>query len=442
MSTAGPPSCTVEGGLGPLRGLLRVPGDKSISHRALLLAALAEGRSRVTGLSTGEDVACTARAIAAMGATIDGDGGDGGDFVGDVVVVGGRSRLHEPAAVVDVGNSGTGIRLLAGVCAGLPWLTVLQGDDSVGRRPMDRVAEPLRRMGALIDGREGGRLPPLAIRGGHLRGIDLDLVVPSAQVKGAVLLAGLAAEGTTVVRERVPTRAHSEEMLAACGAAIEVSDDGLTTTLRPSALDPFELHVPGDPSQAAFWIVAACIVPGSKVTVEDVYVGQARAGFVDVLLRMGADLDIEPTGGNRATLTARHSPHLQGTTIGGAEVPGLIDEIPVLAIAAAVADGPTDIRDAAELRVKESDRVATTASLLDSFGAGAESRSDGLQITGGARLRPAVVDSSGDHRIAMAAAVAALVATGATQIAGWGAVRTSYPGFNDDLRRLLAGGAP
>lgn len=431
MSHAWASSCTVEGGLGPLRGRLRVPGDKSISHRALLLAALAEGRSRVTGLSTGEDVACTARAIEAMGATIDGD-----------VVGGGRSRLHEPVAVVDVGNSGTGMRLLAGVCAGLPWLTVLQGDASVGRRPMDRVAEPLRRMGASIDGREGGRLPPLAIRGGHLRGIDLDLVVPSAQVKGATLLAGLAAEGTTVVRERVSTRAHSEEMLAACGAAIEVSDGGLTTTLRPSTLEPFELHVPGDPSQAAFWIVAACIVPGSEVTVEDVYVGQARAGFVDVLLRMGADVDIDLTGPNRATLTARHSPHLQGTTIGGNEVPGLIDEIPILAVAAAVADGPTDIRDAAELRVKESDRVATTVGLLDAFGAGAEPRSDGLLITGGARLRPAVVESSGDHRIAMAAAVAALVATGPTQIAGWGAVGTSYPGFDDDLHRLLAGGAP
>ena len=424
---------TVDGGGGPLRGRLHVPGDKSISHRALLLAALAEGRSRVTGLSTGEDVRGTAGAVRAMGVDIEGDG--------DVMVEGGRSRLREPSAVVDVGNSGTGMRLLAGVCAGLPWLTVLQGDASVARRPMARVAEPLRRMGATIDGRDEGRLPPLAIRGGPLHGIDLDLTVPSAQVKGAVLLAGLAADGETVVRERVPTRAHSEEMLAACGADVEVSADGLTTRLRPSVLRPFELHVPGDPSQAAFWVVAACLVPGSEVTVEHVYVGRARAGFLDVLRRMGADIDVAPTGPTTATITARHSPGLRGTTIGGDEVPGLIDEVPVLAVAAAVAEGPTEVCDAAELRVKESDRVATTAGLLLALGAAAEPRADGLQITGGARLTPGAIDSGGDHRIAMAAAVGALVAPGATRIAGWAAVRTSYPGFEDDLHRLLDGGA-
>jgi 3-phosphoshikimate 1-carboxyvinyltransferase len=422
---------TVEGWTAPLRGRLRVPGDKSISHRALLLAALAEGRSRITGLSRGDDVACTAAAVQAMGAKLDGD-----------TVEGGRTRLHEPAHVVDVGNSGTGIRLLAGACAGLPWLTVLHGDSSIAGRPMDRVVDPLRRMGATIDGRDGGRLPPLVLRGGHLHGIDLQLAVPSAQVKGAVLLAGLAAEGETVIRERVPTRAHSEEMLAACGADIDVSADGLTTTLRPSALSPFDLDVPGDPSQAAFWIVGACLVPGSEVTIEHLYVGRARSGFLDVLLRMGADLDVEPTGPQRATVTARHSPGLHGTSIGGDEVPGLIDEIPVLAVAAAVALGPTEIRDAAELRVKESDRVATTAALLTALGAAAESRADGLQITGGARLHAGMVDSHGDHRIAMAAAVAALVAPGATRIAGWGAVRTSYPAFEDDLARLLAGGSP
>ena len=435
---------TVEGGTGPLRGRLRVPGDKSISHRALLLAALAEGRSRVTGLSGGEDARCTAAAVRAMGARLDDDHGDqdgGSGAAGGVVVDGGRSRLHEPSRVVDVGNSGTGMRLLAGVCAGLPWLTVLQGDDSVARRPMERVAEPLRRMGAAIDGRSDGRLPPLAIRGGRLRGIDLDLAVPSAQVKGAVLLAGLAADGDTVVRERVPTRAHSEEMLAACGADLDVSADGLTTTLRPSVLQPFELHVPGDPSQAAFWIVAACLVPGSEVTVEHVYVGRARAGFLDVLRRMGAELDVEATGPATATITARHSPALRGTTIGGDEVPGLIDEVPVLAVAAAVAEGPTEVGDAAELRVKESDRVATTAGLLHALGAAAEPRPDGLQIPGGARLVPGSVASGGDHLIAMAAAVAALVAPGATQIAGWDAVATSYPGFEADLRSLLAGGA-
>ena len=421
----------VEGGIGPLRGRLRVPGDKSISHRALLLAALAQGRSRLTGLSTGDDVAATAAAITEMGAELDGE-----------VVVGGRSRLHEPDRVVEVGNSGTGIRLLAGMCAGLPWLTVLQGDDSIARRPMDRVAEPLRRLGAAVDGRRGGRFPPLVVRGGGLSGIDLELTVPSAQVKGAVLLAGLAATGETVVRERVPTRAHSEEMLAVCGADIEVSADGLTTRLRPSELSSFELDVPGDPSQAAFWLVAACVVPASVVTVERIYVGPGRAGFLDVLGRMGADLDIEPTGPTTATVTARHSPGLQGTTIEGDEVPALIDEIPVLAVAAAVAEGPTEVRDAAELRVKESDRVATTGAMLAALGAASEPRPDGLLIPGGARLVAGEVESAGDHRIAMAAAVGALVAPGTTRIAGWASVRTSYPRFQDDLRHLLAGSAP
>ncbi len=421
---------TVEGGTGPLRGRLRVPGDKSISHRALLLAALAEGASRITGLSRGDDVVRTAAAVQAMGAALDGD-----------VVLGGRRRLHEPDRVVDVGNSGTGIRLLAGTCAGLPWLTVLQGDASIGRRPMDRVTGPLRRMGAAIDGRDGGRLPPLSIRGGALHGIDLDLAVPSAQVKGAVLLAGLGAEGETVVRERVPTRAHSEEMLAACGADLDVSADGLTTSLRPSALAPFDLDVPGDPSQAAFWLVAACLVPDSVVTVEHVYVGRARAGFLDVLRRMGADVAVEPTGPHTADVTARHTPELRGTTVGGPEIPGLIDEVPVLAVAAAVADGPTDLRDAAELRVKESDRVATTTALLHALGAVAEARADGIHVAGSAHLQPGIVDSAGDHRIAMAATVAALVAPGPTRITGWGAVRTSYPTFEDDLRHLLAGGA-
>ncbi len=422
-------SLVIQGGTGPLRGRLRVPGDKSISHRALLLAALAEGTSTITGLSTGDDVAAPAAAVEALGARIEGE-----------AVHGGRTMLHEAEHLIDVGNSGTGIRLLAGFCSALPWLSVLQGDASIGRRPMDRVVEPLRRMGARIDGRDGGRYTPLVVRGGHLQGIDLDLEVPSAQVKGAVLLAGLAADGETVVRELVATRAHSEEMLAACGADLTVSGDGLTTTLRPSALEPFELDVPGDPSQAAFWLVAACLVPGSEVTVERVYTGRARAGFLDVLVRMGADLDVEPTGANTATLTARYSSGLRGTRIGGAEIPGLIDEVPVLAVAAAVAQGPTEVADAGELRVKESDRVEATVALLAALGAGSEPRPDGLQITGGARLTPGVVESAGDHRIAMAAAIGALVAPGPTRIAGWSAVRTSYPGFERDLVTLQAGG--
>lgn len=414
---------TVGAGTGPLRGRVRVPGDKSISHRALLLAALAEGTSVVHGLSTGDDVARTRSAVLALGATVEGER-----------IIGGRSTLHEPGDVVDVANSGTTMRLLAGVCATVPGLTVLTGDASIRRRPMDRVVSPLRRMGAVIDGRDGGRLPPLAVRGGELKGIEYDLPVASAQVKAAVLLAGLAAEGETVVHERARTRTHTEEMLAACGADITVEDGGLTTRVRPSALRPFDLTVPGDPSQAAFWLVAACLVPGSDVIVDGVYTGPARVGFVDVLERMGAFVDRSP-----GHLRVTYGGPLRATQITGDEVPGLIDEIPVLAVAAAGAEGTTEIRGAAELRVKESDRIATVAEQLARMGAGIEPLPDGLTVHGRpGGLRPATVASRGDHRLAMALAVAGLAATppGETVIEGWDAVATSYPRFAADLGEL------
>jgi len=413
-------SFAVTGGR-PLRGRVTVPGDKSISHRALILAALAEGTSVVRGLSDGDDVARTRAAVEAMGATVDGE-----------KITGGRSRLHEPADVLDMGNSGTGIRLLAGFCAGFPWLTVLTGDDSIRRRPMSRVAEPLRMMGATVDGRDGGRLPPLTIRGGALTGIDYDLPVPSAQVKSAVLLAGLSAGGETVVRQPVVTRAHTEEMLAACGADVDVSADGLVVTLRPTPLQPFELDVPGDPSQAAFWIVAACIVPGSEVVVDDVYIGPARTGFLDMLGDMGAD--VERVG--ERTVRARYSPDLHGAVTGPDGIAGLIDEIPVLAVAGAVASGHTGFIDVGELRVKESDRVATTIEELGSLGAKVTYADDGLHVQGGAALRGGTVHSHWDHRIAMAMAVAGLAAEGSTVIEGWEAVATSYPGFERDLEQL------
>lgn len=412
-------------GGGPLRGRVRVPGDKSMSHRALILAARAEGTSTLRGLSPGHDVRRTAAAVTALGATVDGER-----------VTGGTGLLFGSTVPIDVGNSGTTIRLLAGFCAPFPWLTVLAGDESVARRPMDRVAEPLRRMGATVECSRPHCTPPLTVQGGCLRGIDYQPPVPSAQVKGAVLLAGLGAEGETVVREQARTRAHTEEMLAACGADVEISPDGLTTRLRPSNLDPFELDVPGDPSQAAFWVVAACITPGSDVVVERVYVGPARAGFVDVLVRMGASLDVERVDDTTAHLHARFAP-LRGTDVGGAEVPGLIDEIPVLAVAAAVAEGETLFRDAGELRVKESDRIAAVASELGNLGARVEPLADGLVIAGGSGLDGGRVSSHGDHRIAMAMAVAALSTAGPTRIDGWEAVATSYPGFEADLQSLL-----
>ena len=424
-------SFTVTGGR-PLRGRLRVPGDKSISHRALLLAARAEGASRVTGLSAGQDVVHTAAAVRAMGAAFDGD-----------TIIGGLGRMREPAHVLDVGNSGTGIRLMAGYCAAFDWLTVLQGDPSIALRPMDRVTQPLRDMGARVDGRDGGRLPPLVVRGGGLHGIDYTPPVASAQVKSCILLAGLGADGDTIVREPVPTRAHTEEMLAMCGADISV--DGGTVRVRASTLEPFELDVPGDPSQAAFWIVAACLVPGSDLTVEHVYTGRGRSEFIGVLQRMGADITVEVTT-RGADIHARYSPGLHGTTVGGDEVPGLQDEIPVLAVAAAAAEGSTTFGDAAELRVKESDRVVTTVAMLAAMGARAEPLVDGLVVHGApGRLRGGVVDSHGDHRIAMAGAVAGLAAGvggmaegEVTRVEGWEAVATSYPGFEEDLRQCVS----
>lgn len=410
----------------PLRGRLRVPGDKSISHRALILAALAEGTSVIRGLSAGADVARTRRAVEAMGAVVEHGGG-----ARALAVTGGRDRLREPADVLDMGNSGTGIRLLAGLCAGLPWLSVLTGDESVRNRPMARVAEPLREMGAVVDGRVMGTYPPLAVRGGRLRGVDYRLPVASAQVKSAVLLAGLAAEGDTVVRQQVVTRAHTEEMLLACGADIEVSDDGLVVRLRPGPLAPFEADVPGDPSQAAFWLVAASIVPGSDLVVEDLYSGPARTGFVDVLRRMGADVTADAGG-----LRARYSPELAATSVAGAEVADVIDEIPVLAVAAARARGETRFTDAAELRVKESDRIAATTAALGALGARVEAAADGLCVHGPSRLVGSRADARGDHRIAMALAVAGLAAEGETTIDGWDSVATSYPGFEDQLEAL------
>lgn len=404
------------------------PGDKSISHRALLLAARAEGTSRISGLSHGDDVVRTRTAIEMLGVPVS-------EVSGHLEIAGGLAQFHPSSGPIDVGNSGTALRLLAGYCANFDWPTTLIGDESISRRPMDRVAEPLRLMGAEVEGKEGGKFVPLTVRGGSLRGIDYEMQIPSAQVKGAVLLAGLGAHGPTTVRERVRTRAHSEEMLQAFGADIDVEQGGHVVTVRRSTLKARDFAVPADPSQAAFWVVAALITPGSKVTIPNVYTGFGRAGYIEVLRRMGGDIEVRDNADQTGTIDVRYS-SLRSTKVDGAEIAGVIDEIPILAVAASQAEGTTVFADAGELRVKESDRIETTASELSKLGATVRTSADGLTVEGGAPLVGAFVESHGDHRIAMAMAIAGLVARGTTVVRGWEAVATSYPEFMDDLLQL------
>ncbi|MGW0844212.1 3-phosphoshikimate 1-carboxyvinyltransferase [Streptomyces sp. NPDC002787] len=415
-------------GAGPARGSLQVPGDKSISHRAVMMAAMAHGPTLITGLSRGQDVTHTLRAVEQFGVTVT-DVGEGR------VRVEGPIR-HEPADVLDHGNAGTGIRLMSGVCAGIDGLSVLTGDQFLRRRPMDRIAEPLRSMGATIDGREHGRLAPLVIRGGGLTGITYAPKVASAQVKSAVLLAGLSATGPTTVEEIHPTRRHTEEMLAQFGARVRV--DGHAVTVEPGELTGTDVEVPGDPSQAAFWAVAALLADQGEVTVERLYPGFGRADFVGVLKRMGANITFDLTTG---TLTVRAS-KLRAVELTAEDIPGIVDEVPVLAMAAAVAEGTTVISGAGDLRAKESDRIDSTTRMLRAFGVQVTETEDGMVIEGTSRLRPARIDSHGDHRIAMTAAVAgACAAEGTTVIDGWDSVATSYPAFAADLVRLTGAGA-
>jgi 3-phosphoshikimate 1-carboxyvinyltransferase len=431
-------------GIRPLRGRLRVPGDKSISHRALLFSALAPGTSRLWWLADGDDVVRSRAAIEALGVKVrDGAGSPGeavvsGERVGPVVIVRGAGfdGLHEPESVIDCGNSGTSIRLLCGIAAGRPFHSVLTGDSSIARRPMGRVADPLRQMGARIDGRDGGRLAPLSIRGGGLRGMRHDLPVASAQVKTALLLAGLQADGVTDVTEPALSRDHTERLLRVMGAPVEVTDGGVRVEQVGGAeLKPIELAVPGDPSAAAFFVVAACITPDSDLVVEDVCLNPTRIGFVDVLQRMGAAVEItvkEERGGEPVGDIHVVAGPLRGTTMAGDEIPRIIDEIPALAVAAAFASGVTEVRDAAELRVKESDRIGTIEQELSQLGIAVEAKADGLVITGG-EPHGGLFKSHGDHRIAMAVAIAANACEGLSTVRGWRAVASSYPRFATDL---------
>ncbi len=415
-----------------------MPGDKSISHRVLMLAALADGESAIGGLSDGGDVAGTRAIIEALGARVVDEVDPTGLPV--IRVIGGD--LGPPAHDLDVGNSGTAIRLLTGMLAGLSFASVIDGDASIRRRPMGRVLEPLWAMGASVTG-SGDGLAPLSIEGRVLHGIEYHLPVASAQVKGCVLFAGLSADGPTTVVEDRPSRAHTEELMEATGIAVERSSAGGLdrVTVSPGRPVPFVHDVAGDPSQAAFWAVGASILPGSEVVVENVYVGPGRSGFVAVLARMGADIVHDPVTGD-LTVRAPSGGVLEATTVRADEVPGLVDEVPALAVAAACAEGETVFEGVGELRVKESDRLATVESELGRMGVDVRVEGDRLVVRGrpGGGLRGASVDAHHDHRIAMSCAVAALVAEGSTTIDGWDAVATSYPMFADHRAALVSGG--
>jgi 3-phosphoshikimate 1-carboxyvinyltransferase len=414
-----------------LHGAFDVPGDKSISHRAAILGAIATGDTPISGYLTGEDCLCTARALQSMGVQIDGLG------AADMVVHGvGMRGLRAPDGPLDLGNSGTGMRLLMGVLAGQPFTTTLIGDASLSKRPMDRIAKPLGEMGITISGQGERRTPPVTVHGGEPHAIAYHSPVASAQVKSAVLLAGLYADGVTTVIEPALSRDHTERMLAAFGASVETQ--GPVVAVRGRAeLRGCPVAVPGDCSSAAFPLVAAILTPGSTVTARGILLNPTRAAFLNVLDRMGAHFEVsncrEVTGELVGDVTAHFGP-LHGAEIAGAEIPHLIDELPILAVAAALAEGETLIRDAAELRVKESDRLALMAAGLTAMGASVRELPDGLVIHGPARLQAVTVDADNDHRIAMSFAVAGMLAEGETTIDGAGTIATSFPDFAPLMR--------
>ena len=420
-----------------LRGTIAVPGDKSITHRALMFNAVAAGEATIDGFLDAADTRSTLECMRSLGAEIEELGG------GRLRIRGrGRDALREADDVLDCGNSGTTMRLLSGLLAGFPFLSVLNGDGSLRRRPMGRIVGPLRALGANVAARAEGTLPPIVIEGGPLAGGQrIETPVASAQVKSALLLAGLAADGPTTVVEPARTRDHTERMLGAMGA--QIATEGTSVTIAPpdGDLAAVDVRVPGDISTAGAWIVAATLHPDAELLLTGVGINPTRSGILDVLRAMGADIaELEPrtVGGEPVADLRVRSAALRGVRIDGEVIPRAIDELPLLALAGALAEGETVIADAAELRVKESDRVATTAAALRALGADIEERDDGLAIGGGARLHGAHVQAAGDHRLAMLGAVAGLLAQGETVVAGAGAVAVSYPDFWADLGRLGA----
>lgn len=410
---------------------MTVPGDKSISHRAIMFAALANGRAEITGFLPGEDCLSTMKAFQQLGIRIERTDET------TVIIEGKRGHFTAPSGDIDCGNSGTTMRLMCGILAAQPFRSRLTGDASLSKRPMKRIIDPLTQMGAKItaEGEKGSA--PLVIEGGPLKGIEYTSPVASAQVKSAVLLAGLFAKGTTTVTEPVLSRDHTERMLA--WHLVRPRRNGLSVSVSGGqTLESRDFAVPGDISSAAFWLVAAAAHPGSHLLIKDVGLNPARTGVLAVLIRMGAHVseivehsECEPSG----TVEVRGT-KLRATTIGGAEIPNVIDELPILAVAAALAEGRTIIKDAHELRVKETDRIAAVATNLRAFGVQVDEKEDGMEIEGGAKLRGATVESFGDHRIAMASAILATFADGPSHIRDTACVDTSYPGFYEMLRKL------
>lgn len=420
---------------------IRVPGDKSISHRSAMFAALAQGVSRVDGFLPSEDCLSTLHAMRAMGAEVR-EISRSQEQGMSVEIEGCGLRLRPPAGVLDCGNSGTTIRLLSGIIAGQGFEAQMIGDASLSKRPMKRIADPLRLMGASVEGQGEKICPPITVRGGQLHPIRYELPMASAQVKSAILLAGLFAPGVTTVVEPVATRNHTERIMSHFG--IEWWRDGLEISVRGLQGRPFvarDLVVPGDISSAAFWMVLAAASAGRELLLENVGLNETRNGIIAVLERMGATISTQvqsADGEPRGDVLVRGG-RLRATRIGGAEIPNVIDELPIIAVAAAMAEGTTRIQDAQELRVKETDRIAVVAESLRAMGVTVREFADGMEIDGAAELHGAEITSHHDHRIAMAFTIAGLMASGQTRILGSDCIATSYPGFERHLAAFQGG---
>lgn len=420
---------------GSLRGEITVPGDKSVTHRAYIFAAMARGTSRIIAPLRAEDTDHTLGAVRSLGPVVD-------DRDKEVSITGdGGKSFTEPGDVIDLGNSGTGVRLMAGLLATCPFLSVLTGDDSLRRRPMARVAEPLRLMGAVIDGRADGTLLPLTIRGGGLKGIRYSSPVASAQVKSSVLIAALNAEGKTTFTEPALSRDHTERMLTAMGVHI-LAEGGTFVIEGGQVPEAATIKVPGDISSAAFFLVAATVMEGSDIVVRNVGVNPTRTGILRLLEAMGARISVTPLesdGEPMADIRVQGTGTLKGISIPEEWIPAIIDELPLAAVLAAAADGVTQLRGASELRIKESDRISTTVQMLSRAGVKVEELADGFRIHGQAAITGSGHDSHGDHRIAMSSAILSLLANDESEIRQTACVATSFPGFFKLMNDLLPG---